>query len=157
MTVTQIRAYIAARRAALVDAGYSIHDWNAFATGADESLDLAETRETELLAAIAPPTTVDDTGASATTVAVTVDVLANDTAGGGDIVPTSVKIVDGTSRVTELTVESKGVWSVSATDGKITFTPDAALTGSPAAIEYVVYDEFGLESEPASVTITYGG
>gem|GEM_PF-5673038 len=102
---------------------------------------------------------------------ITVDVLANDNAGtnqDGDPValdPTSVIIsVDegdypaGSSLSGDgktFTVDGQGEWTVDATTGAITFTPDAGFTGNPTPIRYRVTDNDGIVSNTANVTITY--
>ncbi|WP_053387399.1 Ig-like domain-containing protein [Leucobacter japonicus] len=71
---------------------------------------------------------------------VTVDVLGNDK---GALDPTTVKIVDGSTLVTELTVPGEGKWTVDPTTGAITFTPESTFQGSPTPIEYQVNDTAG--------------
>ncbi|MDN3454702.1 Ig-like domain-containing protein, partial [Psychrobacter sp. APC 3350] len=52
-------------------------------------------------------------------------------------------------------VTGEGAWSVDATTGDITFTPEAGFTGDPTPISYTVDDSTGLTSNEATVTIDY--
>lgn len=107
------------------------------------------------LISIFPPEAFDDSGAGIPGQAVLVDVLDNDVAGTAPIVPSTVHI-DGTNNPGDpLTVVGEGVWTVNSVDGKITFTPDAALVGSPTPIQYFVRDQNGFASNLATVTVTY--
>jgi CshA-type fibril repeat protein len=85
--------------------------------------------------------------------AVTVDVLANDSAG---LVASTVRILTpGTNvPVTSLTVDGEGTWSVNATTGAVTFTPLATFLGSPVPMDYQAANGFG-DLVEATVTITY--
>jgi len=104
----------------------------------------------------ADPPVADDDSDLLNTVgdAVTVDVLGNDTAGTGALVPASVRILDGVTPVTELVVTGEGTWTVDATTGAITFTPESGFEGDPTVISYSVDDVNGLSDE-ATVTVTY--
>ncbi|WP_149203487.1 Ig-like domain-containing protein [Actinotalea subterranea] len=84
---------------------------------------------------------------------VTVDPLGND---HGTLDPTSVRLVDPTSgaQVTTLTVPGEGVWTVSATTGAITFTPESGFTGDPTPVTYRVTDTLG-NVTTAQVVVTY--
>lgn len=84
--------------------------------------------------------------------AVPVDVLANDS---GELDPTTVKLIgDGGVRVTELTVEGEGVWTVDPTTGVVTFTPADGFTGNPTPVEYEVEDVIG-QTTVAEIVVTY--
>ncbi|MCK4442176.1 MAG: hypothetical protein KAU90_09210, partial [Sulfurovaceae bacterium] len=87
--------------------------------------------------------------------AVTLDVLGNDTDTENDILPTTVKIMDGTNPVTELVVPNEGTWSVDPITGAITFTPLSTFIGDPTPIMYTVTDKTTLISNTAKVTIDY--
>ncbi len=85
--------------------------------------------------------------------AVTVDVLANDSAG---LVPSTVRIVNPITlaEVTSLTVTGEGVWTVDPITGEVTFTPEVTFLGDPTPVDYVAANGFGDTAE-ATVTITY--
>ena len=55
-----------------------------------------------------------------------------------------------------LTVPGEGVWTVDATTGEITFTPDAGFAGDPTAAPYTVADNDGNTSNAANVSIAFG-
>jgi CshA-type fibril repeat protein len=101
---------------------------------------------------IDPPVAVDDNGTTTCTAA-TVDVLANDLAGSGPLVASSVRLLTpGTlARVTTLVVDGQGQYNVDAVTGAVSFTPLNGLRDT-VSIDYVVTDGNGLESI-AAVTI----
>ncbi|MBA4345371.1 MAG: hypothetical protein C0419_02555, partial [Microbacterium sp.] len=85
--------------------------------------------------------------------AVTVDVLANDSAG---LLPSTVRIltpITGTP-VTSLVVAGEGEWTVDPITGAITFTPEVTFLGDPTPVDYRAANGFGDTAE-ATVTITY--
>lgn len=87
----------------------------------------------------------------------TVNVLLNDTSGDA-VVPTTVSIVGGTDTdangtLDKLTVTNEGIWTVDATTGSITFTPNSDFGGIPSVIKYTVKDAQGNVSNEASVTL----
>jgi len=106
-----------------------------------------------------PPVASDDASlGNAVGSAVTVTVLANDSAAvGRTLVPASVQIVgaDAGSDGKTLTVPGEGVWTVAPDTGAITFTPEAGFEGNPAATQYTVEDDQGNTSNPATVVVTY--
>jgi CshA-type fibril repeat protein len=81
---------------------------------------------------------------------VNVDVLANDT---GDFVAGTVRLLDGGTPVTTLTVAGEGVWTVQP-DDSITFDPDPTFLTDPTDVTYQVTDSTG-DTVSAQVTITY--
>ncbi|MGV8886295.1 MAG: Ig-like domain-containing protein [Microbacteriaceae bacterium] len=87
---------------------------------------------------------------------VTVNVLINDVAGSGALVPSSVTLLDGTGDpvTSPLVVTGEGTWTVNGTTGAITFTPEAGFKGDPTPVDYRVTDVNG-QSDDATVTITY--
>ena len=98
------------------------------------------------------PTALNDTKIGSTGIPVTVDVTTNDHSDPiGHLDNTTVKIVgaDPTGKLTT----NEGTWTVVA--GAIIFTPASGFTGNPTPISYTVKDTGGLESNPATVTITY--
>ena len=110
------------------------------------------------------PVAADDPVTSATIAPVTVNPLANDTDADGTLDPTTV-VLTGTGAPAgstlaadgkTLTVPGEGVWTVDATTGEITFTPDAGFAGDPTAAPYTVADNDGNTSNPATVSVDYG-
>lgn len=85
--------------------------------------------------------------------AVTLDVLDNDS---GDWNVASVRLIDPANgaRVTTLTVPGEGTWTVSATTGEVTFTPEAGYEGNPTDVDYEVTDVTG-DTVSASIHVTY--
>src|SRR5208337_722431 len=76
--------------------------------------------------------------------AVTIAVLANDTAGGGTINPASVAVS---------TAAAHGSTTVNTTTGAITYTPATGFVGTDT-FKYTVADTDGVASVPATVTVT---
>lgn len=88
---------------------------------------------------------------------VTVNVLFNDTT-GDVVVPTTVSIVggidtDANGTLDKLIVTNEGIWTVDATNGSITFTPNGDFGGIPSVIKYTVKDAQGNTSNEAIVTL----
>jgi len=106
-----------------------------------------------------PPVANDDASLGNTAgSAVALDVLDNDAAAPGRmLVPASVRIVgaDAGSDGKRLTVVGEGVWMVAPSTGIITFTPEVTFEGNPMSIVYLVDDDQGNTSNPATVTVTY--
>ena len=98
---------------------------------------------------------LDDNKQGETGESVTIDVLANDTH-DAPLDPSTVKIIDPKTGnpVDELVVSGQGKWIV-ATNGKITFVPEAGFIGNPTPIKYTVQDIAGNLSNQATVTVTY--
>ena len=109
------------------------------------------TATAEVVVTYAPQARNDESRGNRVGTAVSVDVLANDL---GQLVPTSVRIVDGEARVTELVVPGQGTWTVDAETGAIVFAPEAGFTGDPDPITYEVTDVEGNATQ-ATVTIDY--
>jgi len=88
---------------------------------------------------------------------VTIDVLANDVAGTNPINPATVLIAGASGPGLPLVVPGEGTWSVNTTTGAITFTPVAALSGSPTPITYQVADTGSpaIYSTLSTVTVLY--
>jgi CshA-type fibril repeat protein len=99
-----------------------------------------------------PPDALDDSATTLQNVPVTVRPLANDLIGGSPFDPASVRLLDGATPVTALTVPSEGTWNVNAVTGTITFTPLVAFTGTATPVRYAVTDTHGLETD-ASITV----
>jgi len=90
------------------------------------------------------PVANNDTATTDESVAIMVDVLANDTDTNNDIDETSVVIVSDVSH---------GTTSVNATTGVVTYTPTAGYVGSDS-FTYKVSDDAAHESNVATVTLT---
>ncbi len=106
------------------------------------------------------PVAVDDTKSNANPATpsnpTTLATVSNDTDPENDLDPTTVKLVDPTGNpVTTLTVPNEGTWTVDATSGDITFTPEAGFTSDPTPVKYTVKDQGGIESNQATVTVDY--
>ncbi len=90
------------------------------------------------------PVAVDDTGSTFVATPVTIDVLANDT--------------DPDTPLTDLTVSAVGTplngTAAIATDGTVTYTPDAGFSGTDT-FTYTVTDPEG-NTDTGSVTVTVG-
>ncbi|WP_405251381.1 gliding motility-associated C-terminal domain-containing protein [Dokdonia sp. Asnod3-C12] len=110
-----------------------------------------------------PVSTLDESAGNDTGLPVVVDVLANDI--DGDVVdPTTVQIVGTTNPGDDLVVVGEGTWSVDLVSGAITFTPCTVVllpdcpeifTADPTDIEYVVADDEGNVTDPASVSVSF--
>ncbi|WP_141693141.1 tandem-95 repeat protein, partial [Thioclava sp. SK-1] len=86
--------------------------------------------------------------------AVTVDVLANDTAGDA-VDPATVQIAGTDAPGQPLVVAGQGTWSIDPATGAITFTPQPFFTGAPTPISYTVADAQGNLSPATTVTAAY--
>ncbi len=80
---------------------------------------------------------------------------ANDTDADGTIDPATVDLDPATAGIQSSFTNADGTYTVDAA-GNVTFTPDVALTGNPAAITYTVNDNDGNTSNSATLTVTYG-
>ena len=89
------------------------------------------------------PTAANDTGSTNEDTAVVLSVLTNDTAQVGTLDPTSVVVTSD---------PMDGIASVDAVLGTVTYTPNADYTGTDA-FQYVVSDDQGNVSAPATVTV----
>ena len=88
------------------------------------------------------PVAVADSATSTDDAAVTIDVLANDTAPDGTLNPASIVIT---------TIPMHGTATVSA--GKVIYTPTTGFAGTDT-FNYTVSDNAGIASAPALVTMT---
>jgi len=88
---------------------------------------------------------------------VTVNTVANDSDAESNLDPTTVKLIDPETgdRVTSIVVPGQGVWMVDPVTGDITFTPINGFLKAPTPVQYAVSDSTGLESNLATVTITF--
>ena len=81
----------------------------------------------------------------------TIDVLNNDIAGTRAIDPTGVRLLDGVTAVTSLTILNQGVFNVNTSTGVLIFTPDANFTGT--TVSYIISDINGIISSPATIVV----
>lgn len=110
------------------------------------------------------PVALDDGVVSALIAPVTLTPVGNDTDADGTIDPTSVVLTTTGAPAGSvlspngktLTVPGEGVWSVDLVTGVTTFTPDVALIGDPSPVIYVVSDNDGNVSNPATLNVGYG-
>ena len=88
---------------------------------------------------------------------VVVATVVNDTDPENNLDPTTVKLVNPETgdRVTILIVVGEGVWSVDDVTGAITFTPEPGFITDPTSVQYTVSDTTELESNLATVTVSY--
>jgi ELWxxDGT repeat protein len=97
---------------------------------------------TELYALTHPaPVAAADSATSTDDAAVTIDVLANDTAPGGTLNPASIVITAGPAHGT-----------AKVNSGKVVYTPTTGFAGTDT-FAYTVSDDQGIASAPATVTI----
>lgn len=87
---------------------------------------------------------------------VTINVLENDTS-PSDIDPTTVKIIGADPESGVLKLSQEGSWTVDPETGAITFKPRNRFDENPSPIRYVATDYLGVETAPATVTVTYRG
>lgn len=94
------------------------------------------------------PTANNDNASTLVNTAVTINVLANDVAGSGALVPSTVSLIAGT----EPDPTTIGAFTVNHVSGALTFTPVASFTGT-TSVNYQVCDVNSLCSI-ATVTVT---
>ena len=104
-----------------------------------------------------PPVAVDDAKTNQPLgQAVTVQILLNDSDLDNALDPKTVKLIDPSGNpVSTLLVPNEGKWTVDPVSGDVTFTPNDGYLANPTPVTYTVKDETGLESDNATVTITY--
>ncbi|WP_261842061.1 retention module-containing protein [Aliamphritea ceti] len=90
------------------------------------------------------PVAVDDAISLDEDSSVIINILGNDSDPDGDLDPTTVTIISP---------PSNGVISVDPVSGAVTYTPNENYNG-PDTFEYIVSDEAGNTSDPATVSIT---
>jgi CshA-type fibril repeat protein len=117
---------------------------------------------------IEQPPVANNDGSSGNTsgTPVTINPLTNDTdVAPGTLDATKVSLVnpggatsvvtDANGDITSMTITGQGTWSVNATTGEITFTPQPGFFGDPTPINYNVEDNASKQSNNATVTISY--
>jgi uncharacterized repeat protein (TIGR01451 family) len=83
--------------------------------------------------------------------AISVPVLGNDIAGvGATLVPSSVRLLDGTTEVTTLAT-ADGSYQVDTTTGRVLFTPVTGFVGSTPPVPYRVTDSSGQDADSTVV------
>jgi hypothetical protein len=115
-----------------------------------------------------PPTATSNslTGQTSGVAATVPNILSNDSdPNGGTLVAGSISLVvpvgatnvqtDAQGDVTGFTVPGEGSWSLNSTSGDVTFTPQTGFIANPTPIKYTVTDAAGLNSNEATITITY--
>lgn len=101
------------------------------------------------------PVAVNDQSLDNSSGAVTLNVISNDTDINGDVNDASVDLNTATAgQQTTRIVSGEGTWTVDDL-GNVTFTPEPGFIGSPTPINYYVKDFAGLQSNAATITITY--
>ncbi len=88
---------------------------------------------------------------------VVVAVTANDSDPEDNLDITTLQLIDPVTgdTVAVLPVANEGVWRVNPDTGDISFTPDEGVLTSPTPVEYTVQDTTLMESNRATVTVTY--
>ncbi|RYE18172.1 MAG: hypothetical protein EOP51_22485, partial [Sphingobacteriales bacterium] len=101
------------------------------------------------------PTVADDTGLTNTGTAVIIDVSANDADADGTLQLNQIRLVDpaDNQKKTTVTIAGQGTYAVNASNGKVTFTPLPAFSGTATPIAYTIKDNFGSESAIALIRV----
>jgi gliding motility-associated-like protein len=102
-----------------------------------------------------PPVATNDISSTNEDTPVTITVTTNDTDTDGTIDASTVDLDPATPGIQNTFSNASGDWSVN-TSGEVTFTPALNYNGI-ASLTYVVNDNSGTTSNPASVTITVNG
>ncbi len=85
-----------------------------------------------------------------------IDVVGNDTDADGSVDPKTVMLIDpATNKPTSspVVIPGEGTYEVDPTTGEVTFTPEDGFVGK-STIDYVVADDDGNVSDPATITVT---
>ena len=128
----------------------------ATVTGGDPDPEV-EYPESPEVPVITGPTANNDNGNTNQGEPITITVLANDAEGSSPLAPESVRLIDPLTgdKVTTVTITGEGTYTV-ATDGTVTFTPDADYVGN-STVKYTVKDGNGLESNEGTIAIIVEG
>ncbi|MEM8682202.1 MAG: Ig-like domain-containing protein [Pseudomonadota bacterium] len=121
-------------------AGAQLHEQHIFVGGKEH---FVQNMELFLAPAGNGPIAANDTGSTNEDTAVVLNVLSNDTAQVGTLDPASVVVTNS---------PMDGATAVDAVLGTVTYTPDADYNGTDA-FQYVVSDDQGNVSAPATVTL----
>ncbi|MEO0546090.1 MAG: tandem-95 repeat protein [Pseudomonadota bacterium] len=122
----------------------------------DDGTDMSNVATTTVVfdvTAQAPSPSADSASGSEDT-PIAIDVLLNDAAGANPIDPATVQLQGTTNPGDPLVVAGEGTWSVNATTGVLTFTPEANFNGTVTTVAYTVADTTGYRSSLASVDLT---
>ena len=95
-----------------------------------------------------PPVANPDPVATGLDANLEISPAANDNPGpsGSLLVPTSVRLLNGTNPVTALGVPGQGTYTVNASTGAVTFDPLPTFSGPATPVSYVVTDENGVSA-----------
>ncbi|WP_353130960.1 gliding motility-associated C-terminal domain-containing protein, partial [Parapedobacter pyrenivorans] len=127
---------------------YTVNDENGLASNEGTIVIIVEGVAAEIA-----PTALDDQATTPYGQAVTILVLNNDQVGSSPIVPSTVRLIDGSgNRVSVVTIPGEGRYEVNA-QGIVTFEPADGFTGS-SSVRYEVADENGLLSNTAVINVT---
>ncbi|TPW73447.1 Ig-like domain-containing protein [Schumannella sp. 10F1B-5-1] len=112
---------------------------------------------TPTVTAAGAPSATPDTKSTPYNTATTVDPTANDNPGStaASFTKSSVRLLQGSTPVTSLTVANEGSYSVDTTTGIVTFTPLASFRGTATAVNYTATTTFN-RSVQSTITITVG-
>jgi len=88
---------------------------------------------------------------------VVIAVVTNDIDPENNLDPTTVRLINPATEdaVTVLPVAGQGVWHVDENTGAVTFTPDDGFLSDPSPVEYTVRDSTDIESNRATITVTF--
>ncbi|MGK7890218.1 MAG: Ig-like domain-containing protein [Leptolyngbyaceae cyanobacterium] len=101
-----------------------------------------------------PPTANNDMAETPKGQAITFPITENDDDSDGNLDLTTVDLdPDTPGRQTTFTVTGEGTYEVDD-DGNVTFTPEPTFTGTTTPINYTLKDDTGLQSDPATITVT---
>jgi CshA-type fibril repeat protein len=99
------------------------------------------------------PVANPDTATTDQGIPVTLTPPSNDTPGAGaDLVPTSVRLLDGVTETTTLTT-AQGTYTVDPTSGNVLFSPIASFFGTTTPVPYRITDSSG-QRDDSTLTIT---
>ena len=98
------------------------------------------------------PVALNDSRTTNEDTPVTISVLSNDSDVDGTIVPSSVDLNPAVAGIQNSLVTDEGTYTVNAS-GVVTFTPANNFFGT-SVITYVISDDEGLVSDPATITVT---
>ena len=106
--------------------------------------------------ALVGPGAVDDDAVTEPGVPVGIDVVGNDTDADGSVDPATVMLIDpATQKPTSgpVVIPGEGTYEVDPTTGEVTFIPEDGFAGK-STVDYVVADDDGNVSDPATITVT---
>ena len=111
---------------------------------------------TNIVPVKSPPFAVDDSREATSIAGLQIDVLANDTDDGVLIDPGAATVSINSAVYPDLKKPVHGYVEVDSSSGLVTYFPVTGVApGTIDSFEYIVKDSDGLESEPATVSVTY--